>query len=56
MGKEEIALQLTLKAMDAGKAGLESAKLSSMENAKKVYEFYNEIFMNLQVSQPDSRQ
>ena len=47
MGKAEIALQLTLKAMDGGKAGLVNDNEEYMENAKRVYEFYNKVYDNL---------
>ena len=45
MGKPEIAMQLTLKAMDLNRLGLENE--AHLENAKKVCEFYNEVYDNL---------
>ena len=52
MGKAEIALQLTLKALEESKVGLPSVSSLQNDNAKMIYEFYNEIFMNLQVDNP----
>ena len=49
MSKAEIALQLTLKAMDDNRIGLDHPKESYMDNARKICEFYNELVNNLQV-------
>ena len=47
MSKAEIALQLTLKAMEEHKVGLEGTREAYKDNARKVYEFYNEVYDNL---------
>ena len=53
MSKAEIALQLVLKAMESNYIGLSDARVPSDANAKKIYEFYNELFTHLRTDNPE---